>query len=399
VQGARIFLGVSGSIAAYKAVQLARLLKQSGAQVQVGLSAGAQRFIQPLTFEAITAAPVLTSLWGSTQSQIEHVEQAHAVDLVLVAPATANLLARMAAGMADDIVAATCLSTTAAIVVAPAMETGMWNHPATQENLDRLRSRGVGVVDPESGELASGRSGLGRLAELETIVAAVRARLQPPDLAGRRIVITAGPTHERIDPVRILGNRSTGAMGIAFADMAAARGAHVDLVLGPTHLCPPPNVTSHRVESAQQMLQATDQLVDQADVFIAAAAVSDFRPEQSAKQKLKRNQAGAHSIALIENPDILATLAPRIKKGVVVGFAAETENLEENAKGKLVKKGCHMVVANHVGPGVGFGERQTEIVLVTKDEDSESFGPASKSEVACFVLDRIAGKLNEYGES
>jgi phosphopantothenoylcysteine decarboxylase/phosphopantothenate--cysteine ligase len=391
-------LGVSGSIAAYKAANLARLLQKAGAQVQVALSAGAQRFIQPLTFEAITARPALTSLWDTDQSQIEHVEQSHAVDLVLVAPASANILARMAAGMADDIITATCLSTTAPIVVAPAMETGMWNHPATQANLETLRRRGVLVVSPESGELASGRSGVGRLAELEVIMSAVNSRLATKDLKGRRFVITAGPTHEKIDPVRILGNRSTGAMGIAFANAASARGAHVDLVLGPTHLKPSSAVHVHRVESAQEMLFATEAVIDSADIFIAAAAVSDFRPAAPAEQKLKRSHGDAQTLELIENPDVLATLSKKIRSGLVVGFAAETQNLEENAREKLQRKGCHMVVANKVGPQRGFGEKASEILLVRAEKESLPYGPASKPELAQFVLDQISAQLSSQGE-
>jgi phosphopantothenoylcysteine decarboxylase/phosphopantothenate--cysteine ligase len=397
VQGKRIFLGVSGSIAAYKAVELSRLLIKSGVTVRVGLSHGAQAFIQPLTFEALTQNPVLTSLLDAGQGQIEHVEQAHAVDLVLVAPASANLIARMAAGMADDIVAATCLSSTAPIVLAPAMETGMWNHPATQANIDTLKGRGVIIVEPESGDLASGRSGVGRLAQLDVIVAAVASCFRPNDLLDKHFVITAGPTHEKLDPVRLLSNRSTGAMGIAFASAAADRGAKVDLIIGPTHLSTPDAINTHRVESAQDMLHATESVIDSADVFIAAAAVSDFRLSEPSTQKLKRNQAGAMTLNLVENPDILATLSPRVKDGVVVGFAAETEDIEANARVKLERKGCDFVVANQVGPAQGFGPGETEVLLVQEDAETLPFGPASKSKVAGFVLNQVVKLLDRKG--
>ena len=399
MQGTRIFLGVAGSIAAYKAVELSRLLIKAGASVNVGLSEGAKRFIQPLTFEAVTQNPVLTSLWASSQSQIEHVEQSHAVDVVLVAPASANLIARMAAGMADDIIAATCLSTIAPIVVAPAMETGMWNNPATQANIKTLQDRGVIVVAPEAGDLASGRSGMGRLAEIEVIVAAVLAQIGPKDFEGRHFVITAGPTHEKIDPVRILSNRSTGAMGIAFAEAAARRGAKVDLILGPTHLSPPISVTTHHVESAREMLQAAESVITADDIFIAAAAVSDFRPSDAAEQKLKRSHVGAQELSLTENPDILATVSPKLKDGLVIGFAAETENVEANAKDKLDRKACDLMVANQVGPSKGFGPGQTEILLVSKEDGAQAFGPASKTEVAHFVLDQVRMKLSKKGDT
>ena len=359
------------------------------------MTQGGQRFVQPITFQAITGRPVLTSLWETPSHSIEHVEQSHQVDLVLIAPASANLLARLAAGMADDVLTAICLSTTSPIIVAPAMETGMWLNPATQENVAKLRARGYHVLDPEPGELASGRSGLGRLPEPEFIADFVNHFRVSRDLENRRIVITAGPTHESLDPVRILSNRSTGSMGIAFADDAHRRGAVVDLILGPTHHAPTQPVQLHRVESAEEMLNAVDAVIDSADVFIAAAAVSDFRLKNIHNQKLKRGHDSAHLLELIENPDILATMAPRVQNGLVIGFAAETENLEENAREKMQRKGCDMVVANVVGPDQGFGRQETSIRLIRPSAETLSFGPATKSDVANFVLDQIAQTLRE----
>ena len=390
-----ILLGVSGSISAYKAVLVARLLIKSGHRVQVAMTKGGQRFIQPVTFEAITGRPVLTSLWDTPSGSIEHVEQSHDVDLILVAPASANLLARLAAGMADDVLTATCLSTTSPIIVAPAMETGMWLNPATQENVTKLKGRGYHVLDPEPGELASGRSGLGRLAEPEIIADFVNHFQAPRDLEGLRVVITAGPTHESLDPVRILSNRSTGTMGIAFAEHAHRRGAIVDLILGPTHHLPSQPVNLHRVESAQEMLNAVDSVVDDADIFIAAAAVSDFRLKDVSEKKLKRGYAGAQHLELVENPDILATMAPRVSKGLVIGFAAETENVEQNATEKMHRKGCDMIVANRVGRQQGFGPGETSIHLVRKSQETLHFGPASKPAVANFVLDQVAQTLRQ----
>lgn len=396
----RILVAVSGSVAAYKAAEIVRLLMKAGARVEVAMTAGAQRFITPLTFGAITQRPVHTDLFAEGTGEIEHVERAHDVDLMLVAPATANVLARIAHGLADDIVTATALSTRAPIVVAPAMESGMWDSPATQDNLRTLTARGVLIIEPESGALASGRSGVGRLASPEVIVARVMERLrQRRDLAGRNLLITAGPTFEAIDPVRVLTNRSTGAMGIAIAEEARGRGATVTLVLGPTHLAAPTGVTTVRVESALEMLRAAEAVVDQAEVLIAAAAVSDYRPASAEPSKLKRSDPRAGELRLVENPDILATLAPRMhaadKGRVVVGFAAETDHVEANGKEKLLRKGCDLLIANRVGPGVGFGPGLTSVVALRKDGAPINFGPEPKEQVAAFVLDQIAALLGQ----
>jgi phosphopantothenoylcysteine decarboxylase/phosphopantothenate--cysteine ligase len=383
----RILLGVSGSIAAYKAVELARLMSKRGAIVQVALTRGAQEFVRPLTFQSVTERPVLFDLF-KLSDQIEHVERAHEVDLVVIAPASANTIAKLACGLADDPLTATVLATKAPILIAPAMETGMWENAATRENVQKLVSRGVDLIGPAEGELASGRSGAGRMVEPEEICEAAFARLTPKDLVGVDLLITAGPTWEAIDPVRVLTNRSTGEMGIAIARAAKARGGRVTLVLGPTHL-PVPSVELVRVETATEMLKASvDRIADQ-DVVIGAAAVSDYRPQQEKSEKLKRSDPSATSISLVENADVLTTLAKLAKKtAVVIGFAAETNDLVANARDKLKRKGCHLVIANRVGRERGFGGGLTEVVAVDEREE-RAFGPAPKDQVAQFVLDQV----------
>lgn len=389
----RILLGVSGSIAAYKAVELLRALTKGGASVQVALTRGARAFVQPLTFEAISGRSVLVDVLAVEGGEIGHVERAHEVDLLLVAPASANVIARLAHGMADDPVTAIALSTEAPKMFAPAMESGMWNNAATTANVASLESRGWVRVGPGSGALASGRSGVGRMVEPEVIAQSVFSRLGSRDLAGRRFVITAGPTWEPLDPVRVLTNRSTGAMGIAIANAAARRGADVQLVLGPTHLRPSAAVTVHAVETAEQMLAAAS-AIDDADVLIATAAVSDFRPRDAKSAKLKRGHAGADVLELAENPDVLATLSAKWRATrpglVVVGFAAETEDLVDNARAKLAKKGCDLVIGNVVGADRGFGGGETEVVAVRAHGETR-FGPAPKDAVAEFVLDQVVG--------
>lgn len=406
----RVVLGVTGSIAAYKAAEVARRLGDAGVAVQVAMTHGAARFVTPLTFEALTGRPVLDDPWARGQGEIHHVERAHEIDLLLVAPATAHCLARLAAGFADDPLCAIALSTTAPVLLAPAMEHGMWHHPATQANLRTLVERGVSVVGPRAGALASGRSGDGRMAEPAEVVAAALAqlgphaadrraatpelsdacRLAPGSLAGRAVVVTAGPTWEPIDPVRVLSNRSTGAMGVAVAEAALYRGARVRLILGPGAVEPRqhPLLDLVRVETAQEMLAAAAETIERADAFIAAAAVSDYRVAEPAPSKRKRGSPGAKELVLEENPDILKTLAPRVP-GVVVGFAAETEDVEAHARSKLEAKGCHLVIANEVGADRGFGPGHTSVLAVGRDRPAERFGPASKADVARFLWDRV----------
>ncbi len=391
--GPRVLLGVSGSIAAYKAVEIARLLQKGGAEVEACLTRGALAFVTPLTFEAITRAPVRTEVLGTEGGEIAHVEQAHAADLILVAPASANLLARLAAGFADDALTATILATRAPLLLAPAMETGMWDNPATTDNVARLVARGAQILGPGEGALASGRSGRGRMLEPEEIVERAFLALGPRDFAGRAVLVTAGPTWEPLDPVRILSNRSTGAMGIEIAVAAARRGAQVTLVLGPTHLVPPahPGLKVVRVETALQMLAAGEAALTPESVVIGTAAVSDFRPAASRPQKLKRSDPAAANLALAENPDVLATLGSKLGAGgVLVGFAAETEDVEAHALAKLKKKGCQLIIANQVGPAQGFGAGETKVVALDAAGGRAPFGPASKTKVAQFVLDQVA---------
>jgi phosphopantothenoylcysteine decarboxylase/phosphopantothenate--cysteine ligase len=396
----KILLGVTGSIAAYKALELVRRLTQRGDEVEVALTAAAARFVTPLAFEALTHRAVHTDLWSTWSAErgareIEHVELAHRIDALVVAPASAHTIARLAHGLADDVITATALSTKAPLVLAPAMESHMWWHPATQANVATLVARGARLVDPGEGALASGRSGVGRLAELEDIVAAIDA-LARRDLVGRRWVVNAGPTIERLDPVRFLSNRSTGEMGIRIAQAARRRGAEVTLVLGPTALAPPTGVHVVRVESAAEMFAASRAAVEGggriADVFVATAAVSDYRPAEAFDAKLKRSDPRAQVLALAENVDILATLAPmvRARGGLVVGFAAETNDVERYARDKLERKGCDLVIANRVGVDVGFGPGQTEVLAVAPGRAALSFGPASKADVADFVVDQIS---------
>lgn len=384
-----ILLGVTGSIAAYKAVDLARRLKSDGFRVQVVMTHSATRFVTPLTFEAITGRPVVDDAWARRSGEIEHVERADEAALIVVAPASAHTLARLALGLADDALTAMALSTRAPIVVAPAMEHGMWHHPATQAHMATLASRGVTRVGPGSGALASGRSGDGRMAEPEAIAAHVQALARgEASMAGRRVLITAGPTWEPIDPVRVLSNRSTGAMGIALANEARRRGAEVDLVLGPTHLGPEPGVRVTRVETAAEMLAASLERLEGADVVVGAAAVSDYRPSDPKAQKLKRG--GPASLSLTENPDIIATLSSRAGAGTkLVGFAAETEDVVENARGKLERKGLHAVIGNQVGREAGFGPGATRVVLVRADMEPQWSEPGDKPSMARFIWDGL----------
>lgn len=386
-----VLLGVTGSIAAYKAVEVARRLGAAGCRVQVLMTASAARFVTPTTFEAITGRPVLDDPWARRSGEIAHVERADEAALLLVAPASAHTLARLALGLADDILTATALSTGAPIVVAPAMEHGMWHHPATQAHVRTLESRGVVRVGPATGALASGRSGDGRMAEPAEVAEAALLRLRgPARLAGRRILVTAGPTWEPIDPVRVLSNRSTGAMGIAIADEAARRGAQVDLVLGPTHLAPIPAVRAHRVETAAEMLASCLERLEGVDFVVGAAAVSDYRPAAPRDRKLKRGGEDGAVLALEENPDIIATLAAGAGPSTrVIGFAAETEDLVENARGKLDRKRLHAVVGNQVGVDAGFGPAETRVVLVRPGVEPHWSAPGDKAAMARFIWDQL----------
>ena len=390
----KIALGVSGGIAAYKAAEIVRLLQDRGIRVQVVMTAAAQEFVRPLTFAALSGEKVITDMFGSDESQanvesaIEHIAIAQAIDALLVAPATADVLARFAQGIANDFLSTLYLATTAPVVVAPAMNVNMWNHAATQANLEILRKRGVRIVDPGKGYLACGMTGPGRLAENETIVAAVMEALgASQDLAGETVLVTAGPTREKIDPVRYLTNRSSGRMGYAIAEAALRRGARVLLVSGPAAIAAPDAAEVTRVETAEEMLAAVLKLLPQSTVVIKTAAVADFRPKAAAAQKIKRK--GEMTLELEPTVDILAEVARRKTFQVVVGFAAETENVLENARKKLASKSLDAIVVNDVSrDGVGFDSDHNAVTIISPSEVVE-VPETSKWEVAQRVLDQV----------
>jgi phosphopantothenoylcysteine decarboxylase/phosphopantothenate--cysteine ligase len=403
----KVALGVSGGIAAYKAAEIVRLLQDRGIGVQVVMTRSAQEFVRPLTFAALSGEKVITGMFvpseepeeqeANIDSAIEHIAVAQSIDALLVAPATADLLARFAQGIASDFLTTLYLATTAPVIVAPAMNVNMWNHPATQANLQILRQRGVEIVEPGAGHLACGMIGAGRLAGNETIIAAVMEALgASQDFSGETVLITAGPTREKIDPVRYLTNRSSGRMGCALAETALRRGARVLLVMGPTGLTPPRAAELTQVESTEEMRDAVLRLLPQASVVIKTAAVSDYRPKAAASQKIKRK--GAMTLELEATPDILQELS--LKKGaqIVVGFAAETENVLENARQKLVSKNLDAIVVNDVSrEGVGFDSDRNAVTIMTRQEVVE-VPETTKWEVAQRVLDQVV-RLRQHRKS
>jgi len=391
LEGKRILLGVTGSIAAYKAVELLRELTKRGAEVQVAMTEAATKFVAPLTFETLSRQEVLLDMWSLAYShRIGHIEATQRADLVLVAPATAQTIARLALGLADDFLSCIYLASRCPVLVAPAMDCDMFEHPALQANLATLRARGVAIVEPEFGPLASGLHGRGRLAELDTILAAVDTVLFPRrDLEGQVVLVTAGPTREPLDPVRFLSNRSSGKMGYAIAEAAAARGARVVLVSGPTSLTPPSGVDRVEIETAQEMHDAVLAKLPVATVVIKAAAVADYRPKGVQSRKIKKSEA-ALTLHLEPTPDILAEVGRRKGRRVLVGFAAETEELVANAKQKLARKGLDLVVANDVTrPGAGFDADTNVVTLVGADGNIEELPQLAKREVADRILDRV----------
>jgi phosphopantothenoylcysteine decarboxylase / phosphopantothenate---cysteine ligase len=393
LSGKRVTLGVSGSIAAYKAVSLASSLQQAGAIVDVAMTVDAQRFVQPLSFQAITHRPVFADLWApGTETDITHVTLGHESDLLLIAPATAHALSKLAHGLADDPVSVTALAARCPVIVAPAMDAGMYTHPATEANLRCLRERGVVIVAPEEGHLASGLHGLGRLADLDRILATVRATLgRHGDLAGRRLLVTAGGAREPIDPVRFIGNRSSGKMGYALATAARDRGAHVTLVSGPAELAAPIGVEVARFERAEELLAAISAAYAGHDALVMVAAVADFRVAEVTEHKLKRG-ADELTLRLVPNPDVLAetSLLPVARHPVRVGFAAETDDLERHAAEKLARKRLDLIVANDVSqPGVGFGSDTNQVMLFWADGRRQALPLLSKAEVAERVLDAV----------
>jgi phosphopantothenoylcysteine decarboxylase/phosphopantothenate--cysteine ligase len=391
----KIALGVTGGIAAYKAAEIVRLLQDRGIRVQVVMTRAAQEFVRPLTFAALSGEKVITGMFSpgeehepNIDSAIEHIAVAQSIDALVVAPATADVLAHFAQGIASDFLTTLYLATTAPVVVAPAMNVNMWDHPATQANLEILRQRGVKIVEPGSGYLACGMTGPGRLAENEAIVAAVLQSLgASQDLEGETVLITAGPTREKIDPVRYLTNRSSGRMGYALAEAALRRGARVLLVSGPTTLTAPGAAEVTRVESAEEMRETALKLLPLATVVIKTAAVSDYRPKAAAGQKIKRK--GSMTLELEATPDILKELCLRKESQIMVGFAAETENVLENARQKLVAKNLDAIVVNDVSrEGVGFDSDRNAVTIISHEKVIE-IPETTKWEVAQQVLDQI----------
>jgi phosphopantothenoylcysteine decarboxylase / phosphopantothenate---cysteine ligase len=399
----KIALGVSGGIAAYKAAEVLRLLQDRGVRVQVIMTRGAQEFVRPLTFAALSGEKVITGLFSgensgvneqpNIESAIEHIAVAQAIDALLVVPATADVLAKFAQGIADDFLTTLYLATTAPVVVAPAMNVNMWEHPATQTNLETLRKRGVRIVEPGEGYLACGMVGAGRLAANAAIVAAALEALgASQDLAGETVLITAGPTREKIDPVRYLTNRSSGRMGYALAEAALRRGARVLLVSGPVSINPPGAAEVIKVESAEEMHEAVLRLLPESSIVIKTAAVADYRPKIQADQKIKRT--GDITLELEATPDILADIARTKKDQLVIGFAAETENVLENARKKLASKSLDAIVVNDVSrEGIGFDSSRNAVTIITQNEVLD-VPETSKWEVAHRVLD-VAVRLRK----
>ncbi len=397
---AHIVVGVTGGIAAYKAAELVRLLDKAGASMYVAMTPRAQQFVGAMTFHALTRHPVFTDLFNLTEeAAIGHIQLADRADLVIIAPATANAIARLAAGIADDAVTAIALATKAPVLIAPSMNVNMWNHPITQANVRRLvevaRYR---VVGPGEGFLACRWTGPGRLAEPADIVEAAAHLLSAQDLAGKRIVVSAGPTYEAIDPVRFVGNRSSGKMGIALAAAAQRRGAEVTLILGPSAVPPPVGVATSHVETAAQLQWALASASKTADAVIMTAAVADYRPAKEAKEKLKRGELGARTkIDLVANPDLLSELGAKRKgaRPLLVGFAAETHDVVANAKAKLAAKKCDLIVANDVGePNAGFAVDTNHVQLVDHSGVVD-VPPGPKAEVAHRILDRVVALMGK----
>lgn len=391
----KIALGITGGIAAYKSAEIARLLQDRGIRVQVIMTRAAQEFVRPLTFAALSGEKVITSMFAAGEehqpnidSAIEHIAVAQSIDALVVAPATADVIAHFAQGIASDFLTTLYLATTAPVVIAPAMNVNMWNHPATQANLEILRKRRVKIVEPGSGYLACGMTGAGRLAENEAIVAAVLEALgAAQNLAGETILITAGPTREKIDPVRYITNRSSGRMGYALAEAALRRGARVLLVSGPTSLIPPGAAEVTKVETSEEMRDAVLRQLPQASIVIKTAAVSDYRPKSTATQKIKRK--GPMVLELEATADILKEISQKKQSQIVIGFAAETDNVLENARQKLVAKGLDAIVVNDVShEGVGFDSDRNAVTIITRDEVVD-VPETTKWEVAQRVLDQI----------
>jgi phosphopantothenoylcysteine decarboxylase/phosphopantothenate--cysteine ligase len=397
--GKTIVLGVTGGIAAYKALEIVRLLVKDGARVRVIMTPNAQQFVTPLSFQTLSGNPVATETFSLTQeSEIGHIRLADTADTILIAPATANVIAKLAYGLADDLLTTVLLATTAPVLIAPAMNVHMYAHPVVQENMRKLTSLGYRFIEPAEGFLACGYEGKGRLADPEDIVEEVRAALTTKDLRGEQIIVTAGPNAEPIDPVRFITNRSTGKMGFAMARVAWRRGADVTLVSGPTTLPSPRGVRFCPVRTAREMRQAILDHYPQATMVVSAAAVADYRPAQVAPQKIKKGD-GNFAIDLIRNPDILGELGQQKGNRLLVGFATETEDVLQNAARKLHSKNLDMIVANDVTQdGAGFAHDTNIVTLIDRSERMETLPLMSKDEVAHTVYDRLLALKTGNGE-
>lgn len=402
LKGKKIVLGVTGGIAVYKAVDLVSRLRKHGCEVRVVMTEHAQQFVTPLTFKEISGNQVAVSMWSSNQEfNVEHIALANWADAFVVAPATANIIAKMAYGLADDLLSTTLLAAQAPIVVCPAMNTGMYENAATQENIAKLQGRGITVMPPAVGKLACGTSGAGRLPEPQEIVEFLNAFFakREGDLRGLKVLVTAAGTREPIDPVRFVGNRSSGKMGYAVAQMAAERGAEVLLISGPSALSIPANVKAIKVETTNEMLEACLESYDKVDIVIKAAAVADYRPRDVAEQKIKKKTDDALTVVMDKNPDILKTLGAKKTHQVLVGFAAETQNLLENARDKVVKKNLDMIVANDVtAAGAGFNADTNIVKFLFANGEVRSLEQMPKVDVANCILDE-ALKIRELRQS
>ena len=394
MSGERILLGVTGGIAAYKSADLVRRLRDTGAQVRVVMTTGALAFVTPLTFQAVSGNPVHTTLLDeASEAGMGHIELARWADRVLIAPATANFIARLAHGLANDLLSTICLATSAPLTLAPAMNQRMWSNAATQANCALLRERGVQLAGPASGSQACGETGPGRMMEPADLVTALALGF-PRYLEGRRVVVTAGPTYEDIDPVRYIGNRSSGKMGFAIAAAAAANGAHVSLVAGPVKLETPAGVERTDVRGAGEMRDAAVRLASAADIFIAVAAVADYTPARPAAQKIKKGLP-KQKLELVSTPDIVAEVAALEGGPFTIGFAAETEKLKEHAFGKLSRKRLDMIAANRVGQDdSGFESENNEILILVPDGE-KNLGRGSKQQLARLLIEEVAARLKE----
>lgn len=391
VQNKRILLGITGGIAAYKACEVVRRLIEQGAEVRVVMTAAAMEFITPLTLQALSGHPVHTDLLDTeAEAAMGHIELARWADCVLVAPASADFIARLSAGLGNDLLSTLCLATRAPLLVAPAMNQGMWAAASTRANIATLGERGVRLLGPASGEQACGEVGLGRMLEPGDIVSAVGESFASGALNGRRVVITAGPTREAIDPVRYISNRSSGKMGYALAEAAVAAGAETVLISGPCHLEVPDRVRCIAVESAAAMYEASLAEAASCDLFIAAAAVADYRPRERATQKLKKGEDDTMTLELVKNPDIVASVAALSPRPFTVAFAAETEHLLEHARGKLERKGVHCVIANDVSnKNAGFDSDNNAVTLLD-GKGQIDFPHSSKRQLAAALIAHLA---------